>query len=296
MAARIKVVLGFDCETDVGSWTPYYRGLAHGTPVLLDLLEKHGITATFFFTGHAAGQHPEIVRRVLKAGHEVGCHSLYHETVGDSLFDIPGMWPLLPEEIPNRLRVATEWVEEAAGVRPVSFRAPRLFGSTAMIAALESLGYATDASYPMYFFRERLGPYHPHREDWTEEGDLGIVELPNFADLSMESTDPYGRDRDQWPLFRTEDAEALLRHVDAFVRYCEDRDVEPFLCFYFHPWEFDDMPQGEIHYGEGAVRPDPFLVENCGVYAAEQLNRVLSGLCARNATFHQAREMAEEVQ
>ncbi len=57
-----------------------------------------------------------------------------------------------------RLELATAWVEEAAGVRPVSFRAPRLFGSTAMIQALEALGCVSDGGYPMYFLRERLAP------------------------------------------------------------------------------------------------------------------------------------------
>jgi len=252
----VQVVLGFDCETDVGSWTPYYEGLTHGTPVILEILDKHEITATFFFTGHSAQAHPEMVGRVRDAGHEVGCHSIYHETVGDSLFDIPGTYPLLAEEVPNRLRVATEWVEAAAGARPVSFRAPRLFGSTDMVNALDSLGYVSDASYPMYYFRDRLVPYHPSRDDWTREGDLTLVELPNFADLSMDTKDPYGRDADQWPLFRTENADALLRHIDGYIAYCSGAAVTPFLCFYFHPWEFWPMPQGDIHYGEGAVRPD----------------------------------------
>jgi len=291
----LQVVLGFDCETDIGSWTPFYEGLVHGTPIILDILAKHDVTATFFFTGHAAATHPEIPQMVRAAGHEVGCHSLYHETVGDSLFDIPGMWPLLPEEVPNRLRVATTWVEKAAGVRPVSFRAPRLFGSTAMVNALENLGYIADASYPMYYFQERLTPYHPSREDWTQPGDLRILELPNFADLSMESKDPYGRDRDQWPLFRTEGADALLRHIDGFIAYCKSRGVASFLCFYFHPWEFHPMPQGEIHYGEGSVRPDPFIVKNCGPYAAEQLDRLIRALLDRGACFRQAQQVAREM-
>ncbi|NOY80875.1 MAG: polysaccharide deacetylase family protein [Kiritimatiellaeota bacterium] len=291
----LQVVLGFDCETDIGSWTPYYEGLVNGTPVILDLLDKHGITATFFFTGHSVRAHPESVRRVLTAGHEVGCHSIYHETVGDSLFDIPGLYPLLPEEVPNRLRTATEWVEAVSGTRPVSFRAPRLFGSTAMLNALEDLGYMTDASYPMYYFRDRLVPYHPSRTDWTAEGDLRIVELPNFADLSMQCRDPFGRDADQWPLFRTENADALLRHIDGYSTYCIDAGVTPFLCFYFHPWEFWPMPQGEIHYGEGAVRPDPFIVKNCGPYAASQLDRLLAALIERGARFCQARQIAEEM-
>ena len=29
--ADLRVVLGIDCETDVGSWTPFYEGLAPGT-------------------------------------------------------------------------------------------------------------------------------------------------------------------------------------------------------------------------------------------------------------------------
>jgi peptidoglycan/xylan/chitin deacetylase (PgdA/CDA1 family) len=291
----INVVLGFDMETDIGSWTPFYEGLQHGAPVVLDVLDRRGCTATFFFTGDAARKHPDSVGSVLARGHEVGAHSLFHETVGDSLFDIPGMMPVLEEEVPNRLRLSTEWLEEVSGVRPVSFRCPRLFGSTAVVNALDALGYATDASYPMYYFRERLTPYHPSRDDWTQEGNLSIVELPNFADLSMKSTDPYGRDMDQWPLFRTEGADALLAHIDGFIGYCQGRDVTPFLCFYFHPWEFHPMPEGEIHYGEGSVRPDPFIVKNCGPYAAEQLDALIAGLRERGAEFFQARQIAEEV-
>jgi peptidoglycan/xylan/chitin deacetylase (PgdA/CDA1 family) len=256
-------------------------------------LKRHGITATFFFTGDAARKHPAVVRQVCDSGHEVGCHSIHHETVGDPLFDIPGIYPLLPEEVGNRLRVATEMVEAVAGYRPVSFRAPRLFGSTAMVNALEDLGYSSDASYPMYFYRERLGPYHPSQDDWTREGSLKILELPNFADLSMDSKDPYGRDMDQWPLFRTESADALMRHIDGYAGFCDRRGIEPFLCFYFHPWEFHPMPQGEIHYGEGSVRPDPFCVLNCGPYATEQLDLLLQALLSRGARFLQARQLAE---
>jgi len=118
------------------------------------------------------------------------------------------------------------------------------------------------------------------------------VELPNFADLSMASRDAYGRDMDQWPIFRTDGAEALLRHIEGFAGYCEHRSVAPFLCFYFHPWEFHPMPQGEIRFGEGGVRPDPFIVKNCGPYAAEQLDILIARLLERGARFVQARQAA----
>ncbi len=295
MSDSLQVVLGFDMETDIGSWTPWYEGFGSGTSVILEVLEQNDVTGTFFFTGDAARKNPDSVSAAFQAGHEVGCHTLFHETIGDSLFDIPGMMPILPEEVPHRLELATDWVEEVAGVRPVSFRAPRLFGSTAMVNALNDLGYLADATYPMYYFREQLRPYRPDRSDWTRQGDLAIVELPNFADPPMESTDPGGRALAQWPLSRPESAEAVLEHIDGYCEYCDTRGVEPFLCFYFHPWEFAVMPEGDLQYGEGSVRPDPFIVKNTGPYAAEQFNIVVHALKDRGGEFLQAREVAERM-
>jgi len=292
--SKIKVVLGFDMETDIGSWTSGYDGLVNGTPVILALLKEHDITATFFFTGDAARKHPEIVKTVRDAGHEIGCHTLFHETIGDPLFEIPGMMPILPEEVPNRIRKATAQVEAVAGIRPASFRCPRLFGSTAVVNALEELGYHADASYPMYFYKERLIPYHPDAMDWTKQGKLRLVELPNFADLAMESQDEFGRDRDQWPLFRTAGADALMQHVNSYIDFCTAKHVDPFLCFYFHPWEFWSMPEGLIHSGEGAVLPDPFIIKNCGQYAAEQFDLMLMQLKKLSAEFYQAKQIKIE--
>ncbi|MCF6174872.1 MAG: polysaccharide deacetylase family protein [Victivallaceae bacterium] len=289
--SKIKVMLGFDMETDIGSWTPWYDGLVNGTSVILDILKKHEISATFYFTGDSCKKHPEVTHSVKDAGHEIGCHTLFHETIGEALFEIPGMVPVLSHEVEPRIRLATEWVEEVAGVRPVSFRCPRLFGSTTVANALENLGYLTDATYPMYYFRKQLVPYHPSSDDWTETGDMKLLELPNFADLSMDSQDEYGRDMDQWPLFRTESADKVMEHISGYVSYCEKQGVEPFLCFYFHPWEFWPMPEGLLHYGEGAVLPDPFLIKNCGEYGAQQFEILVEKLKGIGAEFYQAKEL-----
>ena len=289
--AKIRAVLGFDMETDIGSWTSFYDGFKIGTPRILDILKRRGITATFYFTADAAEHNPEWVKAVRDAGHEIGCHTLFHETIGDPLFDIPGMMPVLPEEVEHRIELATERVEKIAGVKPTSFRCPRLWGSTVVCNTLERLGYKSDASYPMYFYRERLTPYHPSKEDWTKEGDLKLIELPNFADLSMESKDQYGRDMDQWPLWRTENAEAVMKHIEGYCKYCADKNVEPFLCFYMHPWEFAKMPEGLIYSGEGAVLPDPFIIKNCGDYSAEQFERLVIMLQEAGAEFYQASQI-----
>ena len=124
---RPKVLFGIDVETDVGSFTPFYDGVKHGVPFLLNLFREKDVKGTFYFTGHAATHNPEELKQVLNSNNEIGCHSLYHETVGDALFPIPGIMPLLTEEVPLRLKRATEWVEEASGYRPKSFRCPRLW-------------------------------------------------------------------------------------------------------------------------------------------------------------------------
>ena len=86
---QIKTVFGFDMETDIGSWTSFYEGFKHGTPLILDVLKKHDIKATFFFTGDSARKNPEIVHMVRDAGHEIGCHTLFdrRSSVRDSRHD-----------------------------------------------------------------------------------------------------------------------------------------------------------------------------------------------------------------
>ena len=49
-----------------------------GTPAVLDLLEYHNIHATFFLIGSRAQQNPDLVKKILKAGHQVGNHTWSH--------------------------------------------------------------------------------------------------------------------------------------------------------------------------------------------------------------------------
>ena len=54
------------------------------------------------------------------------------------------------------------------------------------------------------------------------------------------------------------------------------------------------MPQGLIHFGEGAVRPDPFIVKNCGKVAVKELDRLVVRLKERGADFLSARTLARQ--
>jgi hypothetical protein len=285
-------MFGIDMETDIGSYTPYYEGVKNGTPLLLEALQHYDIYSTFYFSGICAKKNADIARMVVDAKHEVGCHSLYHETVGDELFPLSGVTPLLPNEVAPRLQLATEWIQRACGVHPTSFRAPRLWGSTAVVNALESLHYTSDCSYPMYYHRNRLFPYHPSRTDWTQIGNSPIIEIPVFADMTMESADPqFGRDRDQWPLFRTMGAAYLLERVDHFIAMCVKMDIPCVLSFYMHPWEFWPMKESYM-VGSAKIVPQQFLIQNCGKTALHQLTLLIEGLLKRNAKFVTAQDLA----
>ena len=57
------------------------------TPRILDVLKKHRVHATFFVVGSAATDNPDVVRRIVAEGHEIGLHTLTHTDLGTA-----GQW------------------------------------------------------------------------------------------------------------------------------------------------------------------------------------------------------------
>ena len=56
-------------------------GPSQYTSQLLDTLKAHGIKATFFVVGSQVKRRPELIRRMIEEGHEVGNHSYSHNTL-----------------------------------------------------------------------------------------------------------------------------------------------------------------------------------------------------------------------
>ncbi len=51
------------------------------TPLILDILKKNNVKATFFVLGKAAKRHPMLLRRIAAEGHAIGNHSWTHGKV-----------------------------------------------------------------------------------------------------------------------------------------------------------------------------------------------------------------------
>ena len=84
------------------------------TPLVLELLARRNLSATFFVTGAAAQRHPEIVQAILAAGHTVGNHSYSH-------------FPFLMLKGRAVLRREIEAAQEVFlrfGIVPLAFRPP----------------------------------------------------------------------------------------------------------------------------------------------------------------------------
>ena len=48
------------------------------TPAILEILDRHGLKAIFFLIGERAEKHPELVREIVRRGHEVANHTQTH--------------------------------------------------------------------------------------------------------------------------------------------------------------------------------------------------------------------------
>ena len=81
---------------------------------LLDILGRNGAAATFFVLGCQARYSPDLLRRMVEEGHEIGNHTFGHDRL--SRLSDAGI-----RETVERTQVL---VEAATGIRPVLLRSP----------------------------------------------------------------------------------------------------------------------------------------------------------------------------
>lgn len=84
------------------------------TPRLLDLLKQRNVKATFYVVGTNAKRYPEIMRRIVAEGHEIGNHTVTH----------PNLSKMSADGVRNELRVCHDAIVSATGVAPRTMRPP----------------------------------------------------------------------------------------------------------------------------------------------------------------------------
>ena len=158
-------------------------------PRLLDLYDKYGVKATFFYTGHIAKLYPDVVRKAYERGHEVGSHGLTHEV--DQAFDV-----LSTKEQLSHLIRSKQILEDIIGDEVISFRAPAARVDKGFPEILHEAGFKVDSSVSsqrldMMFSFGALKKLHwltaPRKAYFTQtdnifkKGDSDILEAPISA-------------------------------------------------------------------------------------------------------------------
>lgn len=130
----MDVAITIDLEHDCPPFLTTHRGVTEGMPRLLDRLAADGVAATFFCTGDVARRHPEVVRRLVDAGHELGCHGDTHARFGR----------LSRAAAEHEIARAAETLRAFAPV--TSFRAPNLDFPAEYLPLLAAHGFTLDSS------------------------------------------------------------------------------------------------------------------------------------------------------
>jgi len=152
--------------------------LTPATQMVLELLDKHQIKATFFILGVVAEKHPKLVEAIHQKGHEVASHSHSHRNV----------FELSPSRFEEEVRKSTDVLTSIIRERPIGFRAPNFsFDQRTSWAygILEKYGYRYSSS--VFPFRTKLYglpkapvfPYSPSRENLELADPEGrFIEFP----------------------------------------------------------------------------------------------------------------------
>lgn len=120
-------------------WTHWQPRVEKNTHRLLELFARRNVRSTFFILGWVAEQHPQLVRKIAAAGHEIACHSYQHQLIGTQT----------RPEFRADVRRAKALLEDLIGNEVVGYRAPTYSITQDTLWALDILveeGFHYDSS------------------------------------------------------------------------------------------------------------------------------------------------------
>lgn len=212
------ILLSFDIEefdmpfeyNKTISFEDQMRVSIEGTTIILDLLKKHKIKATFFSTATFAIHAKAIMERIVTEGHEVASHSYYH-----SDFKVEHL-------LESKLKL-----EEITKTKIIGYRMPRM--QPVDEKEIFKAGYIYNTSINPTYLPGRYNNFSKPRTYFKQDG---VWQIPA-------SVSPIVR----FPLFW------LSFHnlpLGLYLWLCKiTLKKDGYLNLYFHPWEFTDLDQKE---------------------------------------------------
>lgn len=99
------------------------------TPLILDALREYGARATFFVLGSNAARHPDLLRRIVDEGHDIGLHSWTHAA----------KMPMAQAQ--KEMDDLQRLIEKETGVKSWLFRSPYGMRSSTLAQVAKADGY-----------------------------------------------------------------------------------------------------------------------------------------------------------
>jgi len=211
-------LLEFPGTESMDSWDSFEARVDHGTDLILESLDHHGVKASFFCLGWIADRHPAVIRRIDAAGHEFGTHGYGHRLVRD----------MTPETFEADLVRSLAAIESALGRKVRHYRAPGFSITATTTWALPILlehGIEVDSS--IFPSRRAHGgfPGAPGEPCWVVWRGGRIRELPLAVGRLGAARVPFSGGG----YFRLMPYDVSRRIVRR----------SPYVMTYFHPRDFD---------------------------------------------------------
>lgn len=191
---------------------------ARGTAIILDLLKKHNVKATFFSTATFAIHIPELLKRIIDEGHELASHTYYHSSF--NVIDLVN---------------SKKKLEELAQTEVVGFRMPRMQPVDEKEIFLA--GYTYNSSINPTYLPGRYNNLDKPRTYYKQDG---VWQIPA-------SVSPIVR----FPLFWLSFHNLPLWLYKLVANWTYKKDG--YLNIYFHPWEFTNLKDKEAYNFPGYV-------------------------------------------
>jgi peptidoglycan/xylan/chitin deacetylase (PgdA/CDA1 family) len=185
---------------------------AIGTEIILDILKKHQIKATFFSTATFAINIPQLLKRIIDEGHELASHTYFH-----SSFEVV--------DLVN----SKKKLEELSKTEVIGFRMPRM--QPVDEKEIFKAGYIYNSSINPTFLPGRYNNLDKPRTYFKQDN---VLQIPA-------SVTPIFR----FPLFWLSFHNLPLWLYKTLARWTLKTDG--YLNIYFHPWEFTDLDNKESY-------------------------------------------------
>jgi len=210
----------FERVIDKGDWNGLASRVEANTDATLARFAESGVRGTFFTLGWVADRYPQLIRRIVDAGHEIASHGWDHQRV----------FTMDAETFRADLARARKTIEDAAGTRVSGYRAPSFSIDQRTPWAhvvLAEEGYAYSSS---------VAPLKHDHYGWREAPRYAFRPLPDSALIELPVTVAEIGQR------RLATGGGFFRLLPSALTNFAVRQVnaaERPAVFYFHPWEID---------------------------------------------------------